>query len=192
MPASRSLRTSTLAIAINAVFVAGAFAQQAEMTAPSVAQLDSVQVTADRRSEDSKDVPVSATVLRPEFLDAISTSASDVRVLAGKTPSLNVESSNGRVFPRFYIRGYGNTDYTTYASQPVSLVYDDIVYENAFLKGFPMFDLQSVEVLRGPQGTQFGRNTPGGVVKFNSAKPVLGSTEGYASVSYGTHATTSV
>ncbi|AER54810.1 hypothetical protein DSC_00785 [Pseudoxanthomonas spadix BD-a59] len=187
MPASR-LRTSTLAIAINAAFVAAALAQQA----PSVAQLDAVQVTADRRSEDAKDVPVSATVLRPEYLDALSTSASDVRVLAGKAPSLNVESSNGRVFPRFYIRGYGNTDFTTYASQPVSLVYDDIVYENAFIKGFPMFDLASVEVLRGPQGTQFGRNTPGGVVKFNSARPVLGASEGYASVSYGTHATSSV
>jgi iron complex outermembrane receptor protein len=187
MPASR-LRTTTLAIAINAAFVAAALAQQA----PSVAQLDAVQVTADRRSEDAKDVPVSATVLRPEYLDALSTSASDVRVLAGKAPSLNVESSNGRVFPRFYIRGYGNTDFTTYASQPVSLVYDDIVYENAFIKGFPMFDLASVEVLRGPQGTQFGRNTPGGVVKFNSARPVLGASEGYASVSYGTHATSSV
>ncbi len=191
MPVSLSLRRSALALAVSATFVGGASAQQAS-TSPSVAQLDSVQVTADRRSEDSQKVPVSATVLRPDYLDALSTSASDVRVLAGKAPSLNVESSNGRVFPRFYIRGYGNTDFTTYASQPVSLVYDDIVYENAFLKGFPMFDLASVEVLRGPQGTQFGRNTPAGVVKFNSARPVLGSTQGYASVSYGTHATTSV
>lgn len=72
-------------------------------------------------------MPVSASVLRPEFLDAISTSGSDIRVLAGKAPSLNIESSNGRVFPRVYIRGYGNTDFNTYASQPVSLIYDDVV-----------------------------------------------------------------
>ncbi|HCH0556775.1 MULTISPECIES: TonB-dependent receptor [Pseudoxanthomonas] len=186
MSASRSLRHATLAIAINAAVATVALAQQTPVA------LDAVTVTADRRAENAKDVPVSATVLRPEYLDAISTSASDVRVLAGKSPSLNVESSNGRVFPRFYIRGYGNTDFTTYASQPVSLVYDDVVYENAFIKGFPMFDLASVEVLRGPQGTQFGRNTPGGVVKFNSVRPVLGETSGYASVSYGTHATSSV
>ena len=69
----------------------------------------------------------------------------DIRFLAARVPSLNIESSYGRAFPRFYIRGYGNTDFTTYASQPVSLVYDDVVYENAFIKGFPMFDLASVE-----------------------------------------------
>ncbi|WP_434212204.1 TonB-dependent receptor [[Pseudomonas] boreopolis] len=190
MSANRSLRISALALAVLSTAPFAASAQQASGT--GVAQLDSIQVTAERRAEDSKDVPVSATVLRPEYLDAISTSASDVRVLAGKVPSLNVESSNGRVFPRFYIRGYGNTDFTTYASQPVSLVYDDVVLENAFLKGFPMFDLAGVEVLRGPQGTQFGRNTPAGVVKFNSVKPAIGSSDGYVNASYGTHATTSL
>lgn len=186
MSANRSLRVSALALAVLSTAPFAALAQQADT---GVAQLESVKVTAERRSEDSKDVPVSATVLRPEYLDAISTSASDVRVLAGKVPSLNVESSNGRVFPRFYIRGYGNTDYTTYASQPVSLIYDDVVLENAFLKGFPMFDLEGVEVLRGPQGTQFGRNTPAGVVKFNSVKPSIGASDGYASLSYGTYGT---
>jgi iron complex outermembrane recepter protein len=191
MSASWSLRVSALALAVMFALSFSAVAQQADST-DGVARLDSVKVTAERRSEDSKDVPVSASVLRPEYLDALSTSGADVRVLAGKVPSLNIESSNGRVFPRFYIRGYGNTDYTTYASQPVSLVYDDVVLENAFLKGFPMFDLAAVEVLRGPQGTLFGRNTPAGVVKFNSVRPVLGSTEGYVNASYGTHATTSL
>ena len=188
-----SLRASALAVAIQSVIAFGASAaDQSTAQSDGIARLDQVQVTADRKAEDSKDVPVSATVLRPEYLDAIATSASDVRVLAGKAPSLNVESSNGRVFPRFYIRGYGNTDYTTYASQPVSFVYDDIVYENAFLKGFPMFDLDAVEVLRGPQGTQFGRNTPAGVVKLNSTKPEIGVTGGYISASYGTHGTSSL
>ncbi len=192
MTASKPLR-GTLALAINSALLLAAFHAQAQQAAGAdVARLDTVTVTAERHAEDSKDVPVSATVLRPEYLDAIATSGSDVRVLAGKVPSLNIESSNGRVFPRFYIRGYGNTDYTTYASQPVSLVYDDVVQENAFLKGFPIFDLAGIEVLRGPQGTQFGRNTPAGVVKFNSVKPTLGASDGYASVSYGTHATSSV
>ena len=109
-----SLRASALAVAIQSVIAFGASAaDQSTAQSDGIARLDQVQVTADRKAEDSKDVPVSATVLRPEYLDAIATSASDVRVLAGKAPSLNVESSNGRVFPRFYIRGYGNTDYTT-------------------------------------------------------------------------------
>jgi hypothetical protein len=54
--------------------------------------------------------------------------------------------SFGRAFPRFYIRGYGNTDFRLNASQPVSLVYDDVVQENPILKGFPAFDLSAVEV----------------------------------------------
>ena len=113
----------------------------------------------------------------------------DIRQLAFTVPSLNIESSNGRTFPRFYIRGYGNTDFNSFASQPVSLVYDDIVQENPALKGFPMFDQADVEVLRGPQGTLFGRNSPAGVVKLESAKPVLGQFSGSASVSDGTYNT---
>ena len=74
---------------------------------------------------------------------------------------------------RFYIRGLGNTDFDLNASQPVSLVYDDVVFENPVLKGFPVFDTDRIEVLRGPQGTLFGRNTPAGVVKFDSVKPCL-------------------
>ena len=108
-------------------------------------------------------------------------------MLAGRVPSLNIESSFGRTFPRFYLRGYGNTDFRLNASQPVSLVYDDIVMENPILKGFPAFDLDRIEVLRGPQGTLFGRNTPAGVVKFDSVKPTLTKGEDYVSLSYGTH-----
>jgi iron complex outermembrane recepter protein len=170
-------------------------AQQAQAQAQSAApkaELETVVVTAERKQENIKDVPVSATLMRSEQIDTIMASGQDIRVLAAKVPSLNIESSNGRTFPRFYIRGYGNTDYATYASQPVSLVYDDVVQENAVLKGFPMFDMENVEVLRGPQGTLFGRNTPAGVVKFNSVKPLIGATDGYVNMSAGTHGTTNI
>jgi iron complex outermembrane receptor protein len=66
----------------------------------------------------------------------------------------------------------------------VSLVYDDVVQENPILKGFPIFDMERIEVLRGPQGTLFGRNSPAGVVKFDSAKPGK-KFEGYGSLSIG-------
>jgi len=108
----------------------------------------------------------------------------DIRFLSGRVPSLNIESSYGRAFPRFYIRGLGNTDFDLNASQPVSLVYDDVVQESPLLKGFPIFDLEQIEVLRGPQGTLFGRNTPAGVVKFESAKPSQDN-GGYAQVNFG-------
>src|SRR6185295_7887460 len=120
------------------------------------------------------------------MLDVLATGGQDLRVLASRVPSLNVESSFGRAFPRIYLRGYGNTDFRLNASQPVSLIYDEVVQENAILKGFPVFDLDRIEVLRGPQGTLFGRNTPAGVVKFESARPTK-KFEGYGSLSFGTY-----
>jgi iron complex outermembrane recepter protein len=151
-------------------------------------QLEEVLVTAERRSENIRDVPNSVSTVSGEDLDVLSTGGQDVRLLAGRIPSLNVESSFGRAFPRFYIRGYGNGDFRLNASQPVSLIYDDVVQENPILKGFPIFDLDQIEVLRGPQGTLFGRNTPGGVVKFDSVEPEP-DFGGYVNVSDATYNT---
>ncbi len=67
-------------------------------------------------------------------------------------------------------------------------MYDDVVQESPILKGFPVFDLEMVEMFRGPQGTLFGRNTPAGVVKFNSVRPSR-ERGGYAQAAYGTHST---
>ncbi len=146
-----------------------------------------ITVTAQRREESLRDVPVSVAVVPDETLAAISSGGADIRGLAGRVPSLNIESSFGRTFPRFYIRGLGNTDFDLNASQPVSLVYDDVVLENPILKGFPAFDVDRVEVLRGPQGTLFGRNTPAGIVKFDTVKPGRGRS--YARVSVGSYQT---
>jgi len=171
-------------LALSAMSAAPALAQ-----ATSTNELQTVTVTAQRRTENIKEVPVSVSAIKGEKLDVIVSGGEDIRVLAGKVPSLNIESSNGRTFPRFYIRGYGNTDFSLFASQPVSLIVDDIVQENPILKGFPIFDVAGVEVLRGPQGTLFGRNTPAGVVKFESEKPNLKKVEGYYNASWGTHNT---
>ncbi|MBL8334733.1 MAG: TonB-dependent receptor, partial [Rubrivivax sp.] len=179
-------RLHPLAAAALALCGATAFAQQGDST-----KLPEITVTAERRAENIRDVPNSVTTLAGEVLDVLNSSGQDIRLLSARVPSLNIESSFGRAFPRFYIRGYGNTDFRLNASQPVSLVYDDVVHENPILKGFPAFDIERVEVLRGPQGTLFGRNTPAGVVKFDSVKP--GKTfEGYASLGLGDRRTTNL
>ena len=176
-------------LALTAVMPLGAAIAQTTSSAP---ELQQVTVTAQRRTENIKEVPISVTAIKGERLDVLTSGGDDIRLLAAKVPSLNIESSNGRTFPRFYIRGYGNTDFSNFASQPVSLVYDDVVQENPLLKGFPIFDVAAVEVLAGPQGTLFGRNTPAGVIKFDSEKPNTRKTEGYYSLSYGTHGTANV
>ena len=149
-----------------------------------VVRLEEVVVTARKREQRSFEVPLSVSTLQGEKFDAIRSSGMDIRFLSNRTPSLQMESSFGRIFPRFYIRGLGNTDFDLNASQPVSLLYDGVVLENALLKGFPAFDLDRVEVLRGPQGTLFGRNTPAGIVKFESARPTQ-TLEGYGRLNYG-------
>ncbi len=185
--AAESTVTSSATPATEATAETTDTATPAKTEAP---KLEAITVTASRRTENIKNVPVSVSLIRGEQLNVLNSGGQDIRVLAAKTPSLNIESSNGRSFPRLYIRGYGNTDFNTYASQPVSLVYDDIVQENAVLKGYPMFDLAAVEVLRGPQGTLFGRNSPAGVVKFDSVKPTLDNKiSGYYSLSDATYNT---
>jgi len=146
-----------------------------------------IVVTATRRSENLQDIPLSVATISDETLAAVNSGGADIRGLSGRVPSLNIESSFGRTFPRFYIRGLGNTDFDLNASQPVSLVYDDVVLENPILKGFPAFDVDRIEVLRGPQGTLFGRNTPAGIVKFDTVRP--GKGRNYGRISYGTYST---
>ena len=187
-PRPAVVRPQRLAFAIAALLPFGtAFAQDAATTTAEkeAATLDTVEVTAQRKVENIQDVPVSISSVSAEKLDVLGSGGNDVRFLSGRVPSLNIESSYGRAFPRFYIRGLGNTDFDLNASQPVSLIYDEVVQESPLLKGFPVFDLERIEVLRGPQGTLFGRNTPAGVVKFESAKPTR-ELSGYAQLAYGT------
>ncbi|MGB2740432.1 MAG: TonB-dependent receptor [Cognaticolwellia sp.] len=168
---------TSLALCVNAAI----FACGAGVTTSALAQektgnkevvgIEVIEVTARKRTENVKDVPISVSALTPKKLEVLGSSGMDVRSLSAKVPSLLIESSFGRTFPRFYIRGLGNTDFDLLASQPVSLIYDDVVLENALTKGMPMFDIERVEVLRGPQGTLFGRNTPAGIVKVESKKP---------------------
>jgi len=160
-----------------------------EVTEEKVIGVEVIEVTARKRVENVQEVPVAVTALQGDNLDAYSSSAMDIRFLNAKIPSLSVESSFGRTFPRFYMRGLGNSDFDLNASQPVSLVVDGVVQENPILKGFPAFDLERIEVLGGPQGTLFGRNTPAGLVKFDSAKPTQ-DLDGFVSLSYGSKNTT--
>jgi len=152
----------------------------------AVKRLEEITVTAQKREENVQEVPLSVTPLDADQLAILTAGAADVKALSGRVPSLLFESSFGRAFPRFYIRGLGNTDFDLNASQPVSMIVDDVVLENPILKGKPLFDIARTEVLRGPQGSLFGRNTPAGIVKFDTRRPSK-EKDGFARVSYGTY-----
>ncbi|MFC4763096.1 TonB-dependent receptor [Dyella koreensis] len=187
-PSRFAVLAVSIALALSAAAAQAQDANAQQGTAPAKkkpVELQAVNVTAEKRVENLQKVPISMTVLTTEKLESFGQSGDTVLQLASRAPSVYAETSYGREFPRFYIRGLGNSDFDLNASQPVSMVYDDIVQENPILKGFPLFDLEQVEVLRGPQGTLFGRNSPAGVIKFESRKPSQ-ETSGYARVSYGT------
>ncbi|WP_193552286.1 TonB-dependent receptor [Oleisolibacter albus] len=150
--------------------------------------LEEIIVTAQRRSENIQEVPVSVAAIDGDQLRDFLSGGADVLALSARVPGLYAETSTGRIFPRFYIRGLGNSDFYLGASQPVSVIIDDVVMEHVVLKSSPIFDTQQVEVLRGPQGTLFGRNTTAGIIKFDSIAPSQ-DTEGRATLTYGTYNT---
>ena len=174
---------------------AAALALMAGLAAPAAAQmegvLEEIVVTAQKREEALQDVPISVATTQGEKLNAMFSGSEDVLALSGRVPGLYAESSNGRAAPRFYLRGLGNIDFDLGASQPVLFVMDDVVLENVVLKSFPLFDLQNVEVIRGPQGTLFGRNTIAGIIKINSVRPTH-ETSGYARASWAENNTINV
>ncbi len=133
--------------------------------------LDEVIVTAQKRAENQQDVPISVATMNGDQFSALQLGGEDIMALAARVPGVYAESSNGRLAPRFYIRGLGNVDFDVAASQPVSIIIDDVVQENVLFKSNPIYDSEQVEVLRGPQGTLFGRNTPAGIIKFDSRRP---------------------
>ena len=110
-------------------FAAPSYAQSSDLA------FDEIIVTATKRDENIQDVPLSVTALPQDVLDTFGGGGDDIQYLSARVPSLVIESSFGRIFPRSYIRGLGNTDFDLNASQPVSFIYDDIVYENPVLKG---------------------------------------------------------
>lgn len=172
--------------AVGAIAVSGLFAGAANAQIEGV--LEEIVVTAQKREESLQDVPISVATMSGESLNALFSGSEDILALSGRVPGLYAESSNGRSAPRFYLRGLGNIDFDLAASQPVSVVMDEVVMENVVLKGFPLFDVQNIEVIRGPQGTLFGRNTTAGIIKVNTRRP-SDQLSGYVKGSHGTYST---
>jgi iron complex outermembrane receptor protein len=150
--------------------------------------LEEIIVTAQKREQTMADVPISVSVITSESINEYLGGAQDIRALAARVPGLNIETSNGRTQPRFYLRGMGNVDFDVNANNPVAMIFDEISLENNTLRSVPLFDIERIEVLKGPQGSLFGRNTNAGVIKVDSVKPSE-DRNGYVSLSYGSRQT---
>jgi iron complex outermembrane receptor protein len=141
-------------------------------------------VTAQRRSQSLLDVPLAISAIGGDALETkgITNSAS----LATAVPNLQVSSSFGRTQPNFSLRGISvANEFNSNQASPVGVYIDDVYIAARTSHGMGLFDLDRVEVLRGPQGTLFGRNTTGGAINFITRQPKLNGTEGYVQAGYG-------
>jgi iron complex outermembrane receptor protein len=146
--------------------------------------LEEVTVTAQRKSERLQDVPIAVTALTAtELLDRGVRQAGDI---TNSVPNMLLNSPYGpEAQPTFTLRGVTTQDFSENQSSPIAMYVDEVYKSVGAVQALQIYDLDRVEVLRGPQGTLYGKNATGGAVSFYSANPSLINTEGYVTAGVG-------
>lgn len=165
---------SALPRAVLLVPIAFAFSAHAQvpLAQPSSASegLQEIVVTAQRRAQNIEDVPISVQVISNRDLEAAGIKST--QDLGQITPNVTILSPIGQGNqPLITIRGVGLNDFDTNNSGPNGVYVDDVYISAPSAQSFALFDLQSIQVLKGPQGTLYGRNTSGGALVFTSNRP---------------------
>jgi iron complex outermembrane receptor protein len=131
--------------------------------------LEVIVVTAQKRTENIQKVPVSISAFDSQSLSSLGILLpSDI---AQQTPNLQVSEPYGDAQPIFTLRGISMTDFNTNQSSPVGIYFDESPVEASFMQASQLFDIERAEVLRGPQGTLYGKNTTAGAINFTSRVP---------------------
>jgi outer membrane receptor protein involved in Fe transport len=129
-------------------------------------------VTAQRRSQSIQTVPIAITALSGSQLS--DKGVTNANQLGQIVPNLQINSAMGDTQPNFALRGVSvANEYNPNQVSPIGVYIDDVNMVNRVGQGGGLYDLQRVEVLRGPQGTLFGRNTTGGAINFITNTPTL-------------------
>ena len=153
-----------------------AFTAGAQQSSPSPETsgdpLSEIVVTATRRAESVQSVPLSITAVNAEDLANIG--ATQTRDLVELAPNLSEQGSFGRTDPSFFIRGVGSTQFNPNSNSKVGVYLDDVYLNSPAVQGSQLFDVDRIEIARGPQGTLFGQNTTGGMVRAITNKPTVG------------------
>jgi iron complex outermembrane receptor protein len=177
---------------IGALLASGpALAQEAPQAAPaadrgaSATNLDTIMVTARKREETLQEVPVAVTAFTSEALDKLN--VQDIGDLDAQVPNLTIYAARGASSTvTAYIRGVGQSDPTWGADPGVGIYLDDVYIARPQGALLDVFDVSRIEVLRGPQGTLYGKNTIGGAIKYVS-RGLPTTTEGFAQVTVGNY-----
>ena len=155
----------------------------------SALQVEEVIVTARKRSESLQEVPLAVAALSGDLMTDLGVeSAGDIALF---TPNFTWNTEFGRASPQPYLRGIGTNNFNPINTGPIAVYQDGIYIGPNIAQGFSTFDLERVEVLKGPQGTLYGRNSTGGLVNFISRKPEIGAgSNGFARLELGQFGTT--
>ncbi|MBN8839327.1 MAG: TonB-dependent receptor plug domain-containing protein [Sphingomonadales bacterium] len=161
-------------IAISVMALAIAQSAAAEQAAPppttdNAPQIKDVIVTAQKRSEKLQDVPIAITAITADAIQNRRTL--DLVDLSNQAPGLQIKSDDNGANPRIFIRGIGVNDFNPATNSAVGIYADGVYVASPLAQRLAFFDLQQVEVLRGPQGTLYGRNTTGGAINVASRLP---------------------
>lgn len=147
------------------------------------AQIEEVVVTAQKREQSIQDVPIAISAFDAESLkDQGLTSLEEVTSVV---PNVELFDIRGAGAPAWVIRGAGLEDFNANNTPVAAVYYDESYLTSSALSGIGLFDIDRVEVLKGPQGGLYGRNATGGAVRVLSARPDLNEFSGYAQASYG-------
>lgn len=147
--------------------------------------LEEITVTAQRRASSLQDVAVAVTVLTATEIEMVN--FADTRTLAAQIPNLQIAAPWGAANPGLFMRGIGNPDVNATAGAKVG-TYQDQVYTGLLVgQNFQLFDLERIEVLKGPQGTLYGKNTTGGALNIISRQPKVGDRDGYVTLDAGNY-----
>ena len=159
-------RASLLASALFSLTAAPAYAQTREQPAAAPADDEAgIVVTARRREENLIDVPIAITAISGDQL--ANRGAGDITALAETVPNVTLEASRATNSTlSAFIRGVGQQDPVSGFEQGVGIYLDDVYLNRPQAAVLDIYDVQRIEVLRGPQGTLYGRNTVGGAVKY--------------------------
>ena len=153
-----------------------------QVAAQETTALEEIVVTAQKRSENLQDVPVSVTAFTADQLK--DQRVGDVLALSGLSPGLQIKTDDNAANPRIFIRGIGVNDFNPATASAVGVYVDGVYVASPLAQMAGFYDLQQVEVLRGPQGTLYGRNTTGGAINVTTKRPTS-TPEGNLAVDYG-------
>jgi len=131
--------------------------------------LQEVTVTAQKRLESAQDVPIAITAFSGKTLTDLGLSS--VEDIASLVPNLNVKALFGFTNPTIFLRGVGFNDFSSNAVSAVGLYRDEVYLGPTASQLLQFYDLERLEVLKGPQGTLYGRNTTGGLINMISRRP---------------------